>query len=112
MGSEGKMNKPHYNISMSRRTRKPVNLKIERESSDERERERKIQHQKSLKQLIEGRCSLAEHFRSEEEDHHHRHHHHHVALRHFDQDGFDGVKFKRMVRDYARVFLNRLIKVN
>ncbi|KAI3448956.1 hypothetical protein Pfo_005621 [Paulownia fortunei] len=115
MGSQGKTSpgKPHYNISMSRRTRKPLNLKIEpQESFEEKEewmmmsREKKIQQQKSLKQLIEGRCSLAQHFKEEEKQQQQS-----VVVRGPDQNGFDqGVKLKRMVRNYARV-LSHLIKV-
>ncbi|KAL2251335.1 uncharacterized protein LOC105173783 [Sesamum indicum] len=126
MGSEGRTNptKPHYNISMSRRTRRPIinNLKIEpQESLDELKKDGRLiirsdkisitQQKFSLKQLIEGRCSLAQHFREEEGsekdmvvrsgDHDHDH----------DQDGFGGVKWKRsMVGNYGRV-LRRLIKV-
>ncbi|KAL7126059.1 hypothetical protein ABFS83_14G159900 [Erythranthe nasuta] len=132
MGSrEGKM-KAHYNISMSRRTRKPVNsVKVEPRqdqedeeggSFDEREnngdrsfRERNDDgieelHKRSLKQLSDGRrCTLAQYFREEEnmllisrE----------YSVEEEEDELIDGViKLKRMVRDCARVFLNRLIKV-
>lgn len=64
--SETESQKPRYNISMSRRTRKPQNLN--QKSFEERESELAMrrENQKSLKQLIEGRCSLAQHFREEE----------------------------------------------
>ncbi|KAL8028487.1 hypothetical protein ABFX02_14G163700 [Erythranthe guttata] len=127
---EGKM-KAHYNISMSRRTRKPVNyVKVEPRqdeegrSFDEREnngdrsfRERNNDddieelHKRSLKQLTDGRrCTLAQYFREEENML--------LISREYsveeedDNELIDGViKLKRMVRDCARVFLNRLIKV-
>lgn len=71
MGNEGgtESRKPHYDISMSRRTRKPQNLK--QKSFEERENEELMmgkEKQKSLKQLIEGSCSLEQHFREEEEE--------------------------------------------
>ncbi|KAL7083518.1 hypothetical protein ACP275_14G168300 [Erythranthe tilingii] len=133
MGSrEGKM-KAHYNISMSRRTRKPANyMKVEprqdqeedeEASFDEREnngdrssRERNNDddieelQKRSLKQLTDGRrCTLAQYFREEEnmllfsrE----------YSVEEEDDELIDGViKLKRMVRDCARVFLDRLIKV-
>ncbi|KAK4416158.1 hypothetical protein Salat_2723200 [Sesamum alatum] len=120
MGSEGTTNpsKCHYNISMSRRTRRPtINLKIEPQESlddglqkDSRliSRSEKIisvkQQKFSLKQLIEGRCSLAQHFREEEGSEV-------VRSGDDDHDGFGGMKLKRsMVRNNGGV-LRRLIKV-
>lgn len=109
MGSEGetKTRKAHYNMSMSRRTRKPQNLKIEPHESFEEKDDQSIisrsENQKSLKQLIEGRCSLAQHFFREEEKQQS------VVVRP-PEDGSEGVKLKRIVRNYAKV-LSHLIKV-
>ncbi|KAG8363542.1 hypothetical protein BUALT_Bualt19G0033200 [Buddleja alternifolia] len=117
----GSQNKPHYNISMSRRTRKqPLNLKIEpQESSEEDEKEKFIissrlekdfKKQKSLKQLIESRCSLAQRFREEEQEKQ-KQKQKDIVVREQDEDGFKGtVKWKRIVRNYTEV-LTHLIKV-
>ncbi|KAL2514100.1 uncharacterized protein Fot_28071 [Forsythia ovata] len=106
--------KPHYNITMSRRTRRPVNLKIEPCEStcfEEKEcfgEEENVygglkndddQQQKSLKQLIEGRCSLAQHF---EEEHKQKD----IVITRKE----NGLKFKKIVKHCAGVFSN-LIKV-
>ncbi|KAH6767616.1 hypothetical protein C2S52_018599 [Perilla frutescens var. hirtella] len=103
--------KSHYNISMSRRTRKPhQHLSMEKEQSFE-ERENEVmmrrENQKSLKQLIEGRCSLAQHFREEEEIKHQS-----LVVRPPDHlDGDERLRLKRsMMRNYAQV-LSHLLKV-
>ncbi|KAL2491452.1 Uncharacterized protein Adt_27080 [Abeliophyllum distichum] len=107
--------KPHYNITMSRRTRRPVNLKIEpcestcfeeKESFGEEENvygelknDDHQAQQKSLKQLIEGSCSLAQHFEEE-------HKQQDLVIMRKEK----GVKFMKIVKHYADVFSN-LIKV-
>ncbi|KAL9142307.1 hypothetical protein ABFS82_14G160800 [Erythranthe guttata] len=131
---EGKM-KAHYNISMSRRTRKPVNyVKVkprqdqedeeasfyerenngdwsfrERNDDDDDDDIEELQ-KRSLKQLSDGRrCTLAQYFKEEENML--------LISREYsvdeeDDELIDGViKLKRMVRDCARGFFNRLIKV-
>ncbi|PIN10564.1 hypothetical protein CDL12_16835 [Handroanthus impetiginosus] len=90
---------PRYNIAMSRRTRRPKNLNIEPQESFE-EKEERDKQQKSLKQLIEGRCSLAQHFREEEEQK--------DMVVH--EDAVKGVKLKRIMRNYGKV-LGHLIKI-
>ncbi|XP_022863620.1 uncharacterized protein LOC111383713 [Olea europaea var. sylvestris] len=102
--------KPHYNISMSRRTRRPNNLKIEacestclgkEENAHRRQKHEDHQQQKSLKELIQGRCPLAQHFEVKEEEK--------------QQDPVisrneNGVKFKKIVKHCVDVMSN-LIKV-
>lgn len=101
MGSEGapKTQKLHYNISMSRRTRKAQNL-----NNEEREgREENAQEQKSLKQLIEGRSTLAQHFREEEIKEQS------LVVNVKAPDDDHGLK-RSMVRDYVKI-LSHMIKV-
>lgn len=98
-GSEGQTNtqKLHYNISMSRRTRKAQNPKNGDECT---KKERNFEEQKSLKQLIEGRNTLAQHFREEEKE---------QSLIVKPPDDDHGLK-RSMVRDYVKV-LSHMIKV-
>ncbi|GER57385.1 phosphate acyltransferase [Striga asiatica] len=121
MGSQSKINltKPHYNISMSKRTRKShLNLKIEpRECFEENNNgfEKNIidkdcflknvtqQEKISLKQLIEGRCTLAQHFRDDGENQM-------VTGKYSDADGFQENKSKKITRKHVRL-LSRLVKV-
>ncbi|GFP91412.1 hypothetical protein PHJA_001285200 [Phtheirospermum japonicum] len=111
MGSQGKTNiaKPHYNISMSKRTRKSQNLKIEpRESFEEnKDWSKHMQEEKiSLKELIGGRCSLAQRFREEEGNQQGV-----VIKPSSNEDGFRGMISKKFTRNYAKL-LGHLIKVN
>ena len=125
MGSECNFSPqtPHYDIKMSKRTRKPLNLKgeanqwatsscsfegkgtQEEEENEEDKRSKKIDeeqendHKKSLKQLIEGRSSLGKHFTEEEKQLHHV-----VVKQH--EESLDGLKLGKMAR-----FLSRLIKI-
>lgn len=111
MGSECNPTKPRFDITMSRRTRKPVlNLDDPTSSVDEVE---EINDQKSLKQLMNGdetskkkngdesksRNSLGEHFTEEEKQ---------LQLVKLQQQ--KGVKLKGMVNRYVKV-LSHLIKV-
>uniref|UniRef100_A0A5B7C0S7 Uncharacterized protein n=1 Tax=Davidia involucrata TaxID=16924 RepID=A0A5B7C0S7_DAVIN len=111
MGSEYNPSKPHYNISMSKRTRKPQENQIpleEKESppKDVNELVEENDH-RSLKQLMikgdgEGRSSLGQHFTEEEKQLQ-------VVVKQH-EESLDGVKFKRLVSRYARV-LSHLIKI-
>lgn len=120
MGIEGETEprKPHYNISMSRRTRKPQNLfSMEKQKRyEEREKNelmRMGENQKSLKQLIEGRISLEQHFREEEAEKE-KEKEKSVVVRPPDGDGDQRLRLKRptttVMRNYAQI-LSHLIKV-
>ncbi|KAL8555544.1 hypothetical protein ACS0TY_003376 [Phlomoides rotata] len=101
MGSEGQPNaqKLHYNISMSRRTRKAAqNPKNEEREEECTGREKSIQEQRSLKQLIEGRSSVGEHLMREEEKEQILI----VKPRPPDDDDDHGLK-RSMVRDYVKI---------
>lgn len=121
MGSEGETEsrKPHYDISMSRRTRKPQNLK--QKSFEERENEELMmgrENQKSLKQLIQGRCSLEQHFREEEAEEKEKEKEEEeeekqqsVVVRPPDLDGDGRLRLKKtMIKNYAQI-MSRMIKV-
>ncbi|XP_059654304.1 uncharacterized protein LOC132301027 [Cornus florida] len=120
MGSECNPTKPHYDITMSKRTRrrldleKEANLQISMNSekgSDCQESVCKVEDKsanegeendhKSLKQLIKT-TSLGEHFTEEEKQLQ-------IVVKQ-EEDGIDGVKFKRMVSRYAKI-LSHLIKL-
>lgn len=97
--------KHHYDISMSKRTRKtPLNIKEETVKSLEHpihstEKE-EDDEKKSLKQLIEGRgTSLGHHFTEEEKQ-----------LQMVVKQPENGVNFKQMVSRYAKV-LSHMIKL-
>ncbi|XP_044489491.1 uncharacterized protein LOC123213925 [Mangifera indica] len=112
MGSQCNPTKPRFDITMSRRTRKPIfNLDDPTSSVDQVEEDN---DHKSLKQLInrdetskkknaeesKGRNSLGEHFTEEEKQ---------LQLVKLQQQ--KGVKLKGMVNRYVKV-LSHLIKVN
>lgn len=115
MGSECKPSKFHYDITMSKRTRKPSNVNKEAthvqecESAEENaekvsdgQKENDTKKSLKLKELIEGR-SLNQHFTEEEENQ--------LQLSIIQQEGgFQRVKLKRMVSRYAKV-LSHLIKL-
>lgn len=126
MGSECKPNKFHYDLSMSKRTRKPPNLIEEDDKSSfhscpaaeesslefvngEKEKgstsfseTQECDHRKSLKDLIEGR-SLSQHFSEEEKQLQ-------LIVKQHDPDALKKLKFKRMVSRYAKIF-SHLIKL-
>lgn len=122
MGSERSIpNKPPYDITMSKRTRKPLNLQTEADpilpkaASPEKEiltkaikkeeerssSEGEESDHKSLKQLIKTRSPLGQHFTEEKQLQ--------LVVKHQEED-LNGVKFKGLVSRYARV-LSRLIKI-
>ncbi|XP_031114120.1 uncharacterized protein LOC116017910 [Ipomoea triloba] len=131
MGSEFLSRKPHYDITMSKRTRKPASNVINIQESAENcisgtvkmnqvvnevcdDHEGIIQgddddsdrSKKSLKQLIEGGrrgTSLGEYFTAEEKQLQ-------VAVVAAEDGGSNGVKFKRMVRRYTKV-LSHMMKL-
>ncbi|KAL3615406.1 hypothetical protein CASFOL_041067 [Castilleja foliolosa] len=112
MGSQCKTNtdKPHYNISMSKRTRKPHNPRIE-SFEDNKDCTKNIQDEKViLKRLTKGRCSLAQCFKEEEGNQQE------VIIRPScdddDDDRFHEMKSKNFAKNYAKFFLSHLIKVN
>ncbi|KAL3624577.1 hypothetical protein CASFOL_031245 [Castilleja foliolosa] len=114
MGSQGKttMAKPHYNISMSKRTRKSQILKIEPRDSfkENKNNTRNIQEEKiDSRQIIEEqKCSLAQYFKEEEEGNENR-----VEIKQSsDEDGFRGVKLKKIARNYAKLLSHLINKVN
>ncbi|CAI9764647.1 unnamed protein product [Fraxinus pennsylvanica] len=107
---------PHYNITMSRRTRRPNNLKIEpfgstcfeenKCSGDEEKvygghKNDDHHQQKSLKELIESSCPLAQHLEIKEEEKQQDL----VIIR-----NEKGVKFKKVVRHCVDA-MSSLIKV-
>ncbi|KAF5445819.1 hypothetical protein F2P56_031506 [Juglans regia] len=127
MGSDSNPSKRHYDITMSKRTRRPSKLQDVNqdcsiidsprndtstpwkavvneggESSPSRPDEAgEDDRKKSLKQLINSRNSLGQHFTQEKQ----------LQLVTKQQDeGFQGLKLKRMVSRYAKV-LSHLIKV-
>ncbi|XAR63376.1 hypothetical protein NMG60_11023289 [Bertholletia excelsa] len=108
MGSEWNPRKSHYDISMSRRTRKPLNLEKEADEGEDGEegripKERGDSDHKSLKQLmVKERSTLDAHFTEEKQRLQ-------VVVKQHEED-LDGVNFKRLVSRYSRV-LRRLIKV-
>ena len=104
--------KPHHNISMSRRTRKAQGehkkSNVERENEKSFEEKERRENQKSLKQFMEGRCSLAQHFREEEEEEKKKVV---VVVRPPDEDGDERLRSKKsMVRNYGQL-LRHFIKV-
>ncbi|KAL1540016.1 hypothetical protein AAHA92_24432 [Salvia divinorum] len=105
--------KAHLNLSMSRRTRKAQTEQKKSYACECDERE----NQKSLKQFMEGRCSLAQHFREEEEEEKKKKVVAVVVVRppyedgDGDGDGDERLRPKKsMVRNYAQL-LRHLIKV-
>ncbi|XP_019191967.1 PREDICTED: uncharacterized protein LOC109186438 [Ipomoea nil] len=135
MGSEFLSRKPHYDITMSKRTRKPTNsnlINIQESADHHQSAENCIsatvkmnqvvnegiiqgddddeESKKSLKQLIEGRrrgTSLGEHFTAEEKQLQ-------VAVVKAaaaeDGGGSNGVKFKHMISRYTKV-LSHMMKL-
>lgn len=109
MGETMESKKPHHNISMSRRTRKPQSVNMEQKKSHEYEEREKSENQKSLKQFMAGRCSLAQHFREEEAEEKKKKVA--VVVRPPDEDGDERLRSKKsMGRNYAQL-LRHLIKV-
>ncbi|GAA0174272.1 hypothetical protein LIER_27701 [Lithospermum erythrorhizon] len=118
MGSDDQNNlcKPHYDISMSKRTRKPLNFqgikltKIEEQeeicpkvSEEEQEKQDHDNNKKCLKQLIEGRDSLGQQFLKEENQLQ-------MVVKMPEDSSSNGRKFKKMVSQYAKV-LGNMIKI-
>lgn len=122
MGNErGNPNKSSYDITMSKRTRKPLNLQAEADlvppkaSSSEKEISTKAikkeeeesssegeeSDHKSLEQLIKIRSPLGQHFTEEKQLP--------LVVKH-QEEGLNGLKFKGLVSRYTRV-LSRLIKI-
>lgn len=122
MGSErGNPNKPPYDITMSKRTRKPLNLQMEadpilpkaasleneiltkaiKKEEEKSSSEGEESDHKSLKQLIKTRSPLGQHFTEDKQLQ--------LVVKHQEED-LNGVKFKGLVSRYARV-LSRLIKI-
>ncbi|XP_059434973.1 uncharacterized protein LOC132167941 [Corylus avellana] len=120
MGSCCNESKHHYDISMSKRTRRPSKVQDADQNSatasdtdapvkgdescpstvlvgEAEESDRK----KSLKQLIKSRSSLGQHFTEEEKQL--------QLVTKQQQEGVQGLKLKRMVIRYAKV-LSHLIK--
>ncbi|KAK8641635.1 hypothetical protein V6N13_011021 [Hibiscus sabdariffa] len=103
MGSESK---PHYDITLSKRTRKPLNNP---QQPNPNGKESENEDRKSLKQLINGdetggggsATSLGRHFSEEEQ---------HLQLVKKNQPCNNGVKLKGMMSRYAKV-LSHLVKV-
>lgn len=134
MGSEGDGRKFRYDISMSKRTRKPLNREKEgitkicfsneevRPKGDDYEKineqnfrevdEGEASDHKSLKQLIEERNTLGQHLTTEEMKQpmlvKHDEKRLQLVVRHH-EEGLDGIKFKDMVSRCAKI-LSRLIK--
>lgn len=126
MGSGCNESKHHYDISMSKRTRRPSKVQDADQNSstgspgndapvkavvDEGDEsspsivgdaEEKYDRKKSLKQLIKSRSSLGQHFTEEEKQL--------QLVTKQQQEGVQGLKLKRMVSRYAKV-LSHLIKV-
>ncbi|GFY92118.1 hypothetical protein Acr_08g0005140 [Actinidia rufa] len=98
--------KPHYDITLSKRTRKSLNPPtesdtLETESPKKCANEEEESDHKSLKELIKERSSLGKHFTEETQLQ--------IVVKQREED-LEGVKFKSLVRRYTRV-LSRLIKV-
>ncbi|CDP07658.1 unnamed protein product [Coffea canephora] len=108
MGSESKPNKFHYDLSMSKRTRRSLNLVEDDHDQGSfqawhgEEESSENDQKKSLKQLIGGR-SLSQHFSQEEPQLQ-------LVVKQHDQEGLSGLKFTRMVSRYAKA-LSHLIKL-
>lgn len=119
MGSEGgNPNKPRYDITMSKRTRKPLNLQTEadlilpkaasleneiltkaiKKEEEKSSSEGEESDHKSLQQLIKTRSPLGQHFTEEKQLP--------LVVKHQEER----LKFKGLVSQYARV-LSRLIKI-
>ncbi|KAL3537273.1 hypothetical protein ACH5RR_000639 [Cinchona calisaya] len=115
MGSECSPYKLHYDLSMSKRTRKPSNIKEEDDQSSlheehpleflngEKEKgstsfSEAQENKKSLRQLIGGR-SLSQHFSEEEKQFQLI-----VKQRHDPEEVLKNLKFKRIVSRYAKIF--------
>ncbi|KVI00615.1 uncharacterized protein LOC112520455 [Cynara cardunculus var. scolymus] len=111
MESESKPNKPRYDITMSRRTRKahPRVLFGEKVSALKDDDELEIEEEKRKKHLIEifneeeaeCRSSLGERFTEEDKEHQ-------LVVKH--EKGHDGVSLKKMVSRCAKMW-GHLIKV-
>lgn len=124
MGSGCNESKHHYDITMSKRTRKPSKVQDADQNSttvspgndgpvkavvregDESSPSRvgeagENDRKKSLKQLIKSRSSLGQHFTEEEKQL--------QLVTKQQQEGVQGLKLKRMVSRYAKV-LSHLIK--
>lgn len=127
MGSEWKPSKFHYDIGMSKRTRRASDFKkddtkqvtsssgFDEEGEGEGEDEaQENESRKSLKQFIQGR-SLYQHFSEEEEEEKEKEKEENqlqlVKQKDIQQQGFNGrLKFKSLVSRYGKV-LSQLIKI-
>ncbi|GMI92005.1 hypothetical protein like AT2G31930 [Hibiscus trionum] len=107
MGSECNQSKPHYDITLSKRTRKPLNNPQQPNTNG---KDSDNEDRKSLKQLINGdetggatatSLPLGRHFSDEEQ---------HLQLVKKNQPFNNGVKLKGMMSRYAKV-LSHLVKV-
>ena len=125
MESDYNSTKRHYDITMSKRTRRPANSSqiysapispcqdipapgkavVNELGEDESSSHSEESDRKSLKQLINSRSSLSQHFTAEENQLQ-------IVTKQQKEEGVhdDGVKLKKMVSRYAK-FLSRLIKV-
>ncbi|KAL0006591.1 hypothetical protein SO802_008093 [Lithocarpus litseifolius] len=124
MESDYNSGKRHYDITMSKRTRRPTNSSqiysapvspcdipfpgkavVNELGEDESSSHSEESDRKSLKQLIKSRGSLSQHFTAEENQLQ-------IVTKQQKEEGVhdDGVKLKKMVSRYAK-FLSRLIKV-
>ncbi|KAE8688800.1 VPS54 isoform 1 [Hibiscus syriacus] len=105
-GSECNQNKPHYDITLSKRTRKPPSSHPQQPNTNDKESEN--EDRKSLKQLINGdetgggTTSLGRHFSEEEQQL--------QLVKKNHQYNNNGVKLKGMMSRYAKV-LSHLVKV-
>ncbi|XP_039004554.1 uncharacterized protein LOC120131693 [Hibiscus syriacus] len=105
-GSECNRSKPHFDITLSKRTRKPLNNQPQQPNTNDKESEN--EDRRSLKQLINGdeanggTASLGRHFSEEEQQL--------QLVKKNQQYNNDGVKLKGMMSRYAKV-LSHLIKV-
>ncbi|XP_039052582.1 uncharacterized protein LOC120194316 [Hibiscus syriacus] len=96
--------KLHFDITLSRRTRKPLNDPQPPKSND---KESENEDHKSLKQLINGdetggnKTSMGRHFSEEEQ---------HLQLVKKNHNYNNGIKLKGMLSRYAKV-LSHLVKV-
>nr|GEV45978.1 hypothetical protein [Tanacetum cinerariifolium] len=123
MGNESNPNKPHYDISMSRRTRRAQSralfgekvsalpLKVD---EDDKKVEQEIEEEKIKNQFIEffrekeedeeeSRSSLGARFTEEDKQDQHQ-----LVVKH--EKGHDGASLKKMVRRCAKVWGN-MIKI-
>jgi hypothetical protein len=116
MGSDCNPSKHHYDITMSKRTRRPIKVQDSSQIStpspprkekevvdegDDQSSHSEDNDRKSLKQLINSRSSLGQHFTAEEKQL--------QIVTKKQQEGVQGLKLKKLVSRYAKV-LSHMIK--